>query len=111
MSYRLALVPMALILVTACNSGPKTEADKESWAMADVRIAVKNRLRDPDSAEFGSIHTVNYDGQIIVCGYVNATNGFGGKSGLQRFIGAGDMVFLEEDGADAISESWTKFGC
>lgn len=111
MNYRLIMIPLLLAGTAACNSGPKTPEDKKSWAIADVQIAVKSRLRDPDSAQFSNVHAINYDGQNIVCGYVNATNGFGGKSGQQRFVGAGSAVFLEEDGADAVNEAWSKFGC
>lgn len=112
MRHRLkAVFPVLLAIPAACNSGPQTQQEKESWAIADVQIAVKNRLRDPESAEFSGVHAVTHEGEIIVCGYVNATNGFGGKSGQQRFVGAATQVFLEEDGADAVSEAWTMFGC
>ena len=76
-----------------------------------TKTAVKQRLKDPESAEFSSVKTVEYQGSTVVCGYVNASNSFGGKSGLQRFVGAGDTVFLEEDGASAVTEAWNMFGC
>ena len=98
--------------LTACGpSEADTKADKESWMIEKTKAAVKQRLKDPESAEFSSVHTVDNQDGIIVCGYVNAKNSFGGKNGMQRFVGAGDTVFLEEDGASAVTEAWTMFGC
>lgn len=111
MTYRLITASILLAGLAACSSGPKTAEDKQNWAVADTKVAVKHRLRDPDSAEFSNVHAVSYEGKLVVCGYVNAANGFGGKSGLQRFVGAGEVVFLEEDGVSAVTEAWDKFGC
>ena len=54
---------------------------------------VKDRLRDPSSASFSDV-TVSPDD--VVCGLVNAKNGFGGMTGNQRFI-AGGLAVLEDD--------------
>lgn len=49
---------------------------------------VKNKLRDPGSAEFSDVRVIaaSSGGSNIVCGRVNARNGFGGMIGRQRFI-------------------------
>ena len=71
-----------------------------------VYAAVRERLRDPDSAQFRNLFAFrdlsnpNVLG-IQVCGEVNAKNGFGGYSGYTAFsasVGdAGNMVALLGD--------------
>lgn len=62
--------------------------------------AVKNSLKDPDSAHFGGMLAFKAgDGSIWVCGYVNAKNSFGGYVGMQPFftmltpIGDGSQLY------------------
>ena len=64
-----------------------------------VRLGVRNILKDPDSAIFGRIiagalnasHT-----SLVVCGWVNAKNSFGGYTGRRPFIGEVEGVFIQE---------------
>ncbi len=51
----------------------------------DIRDFVRSQLRDPDSARWGEVWTVDL---IHYCGEVNARNGFGGYTGMQPFISA-----------------------
>lgn len=51
--------------------------------------AVRERLKDPSSAEFGEFRYVRGKAG---CGTVNARNGFGGYTGEQRFIYLGRDV-------------------
>jgi hypothetical protein len=55
-----------------------------------VQTAVKNNLKDPASAKFGPYTAFNADDDgakfLIVCGYVNAKNGFGGYGGMTPYI-------------------------
>jgi hypothetical protein len=54
-------------------------------------MVVLKQLRDPDSAKFGNINIYS-DRKLkgrevnVACGSVNSKNGFGGYSGLQKFI-------------------------
>lgn len=72
-----------------------------SYSPAVVRMAVKQLLRDPDSAKFGSMRVYG-DRRLggkpvtVVCGSVNAKNAFGG------YPGAKDFVFVSETLAVAI---------
>lgn len=52
-----------------------------------AKETVKNRLRDPESAEFRNLTTIS-TGQTerVVCGEVNARNGFGGFVGFTKFV-------------------------
>lgn len=70
----------------ATNAGPR-------YAPAVVEAAVKARLRDPDSAQFGKMYPVVGG----VCGSVNSKNGFGGFSGETTFVyvSAGNQVFID----------------
>lgn len=50
---------------------------------------IKAVLKDPDSAVFGKASAgVNAAGKVLVCGLVNARNGFGGFTGFKPFSGA-----------------------
>ena len=63
-----------------------------------VQQGVRNVLKDPDSAIFGQIiagalnvsHT-----SLVVCGWVNAKNSFGGYTGRTPFVGTVEGVFTE----------------
>ncbi|MDE1152389.1 MAG: hypothetical protein PW788_07620 [Micavibrio sp.] len=56
------------------------------WAFAGKQL-VKTKLRDPDSAQFGTT-TVSWGpgGVVMLCGTVNSKNGFGGYGGDTGFI-------------------------
>jgi hypothetical protein len=51
--------------------------------LAEAKAAVVKRLKDPDSARFSDL--VKTGGGYIVCGKVNAKNGFGGYTGAKSF--------------------------
>lgn len=63
---------------------PVTLAPKQRAA---IERAVKETLKDPDSAKFGEIRAgKSRTGSINICGLVNAKNGFGGYTGMQAFM-------------------------
>lgn len=59
-----------------------SKAQRES-----VMNAIKRRLKDPDSAKFGDIIASLDDGDLFICGFVNAKNSYGGYTGMQPFLG------------------------
>ncbi len=68
-----------------------------------VKKAVKEVLKDPGSAEFGSIYARrNDETSIDVCGFVSARNSFGGMTGMQPFhtsifsTGSTGMVWISD---------------
>jgi hypothetical protein len=97
----------------AAEEAARAELEAEASRLADSRNreivwiertkdAVRARLRNPSSAEFRKVELFRpYAGRDtpFVCGEVNSENGFGGRSGFQRFIGSGNSapVFLEEE--------------
>lgn len=100
------LVTAALISSALEPDQPaQTEPSETDLLMAQineqVRIErlVKRRLRDPESAIF------NHLGKG--CGYVNASNGFGGMAGNIEFIvGANDKAVFRQDDPQAFNVLW-----
>jgi Na+-translocating ferredoxin:NAD+ oxidoreductase RnfG subunit len=56
-----------------------------------AKQAVIRTLRDPESAKFGELFN-SKNNSNVVCGYVNARNGYGGYTGMERFI-----YFIDKD--------------
>jgi hypothetical protein len=87
--------------------------EREEEATVNAEESVKRRLRDPESAHFGSINTFPQGDSgmvVVVCGYVNAKNGFGGYTGEERFvsIGGAGRPLLSSDGED-FATAWAQF--
>ena len=61
--------------------------------------AVRKKLREPDSAQFRAVstHIAPSKKGLMVCGEVNAKNGFGGYTGYMRFVAAGNLAFVESE--------------
>jgi hypothetical protein len=69
---------------------------------------IKAKLRDPDAAQFRGTR-VYYSVAPIVCGEVNAKNGFSGRAGYQRFISGGSVQVLEEEMAPGeMDKTWAR---
>lgn len=68
----------------------------------DAEIALKNFLKDPDSAEIR-----NHNGN---CGEVNSKNSFGGYSGFKRFIASPAIVAIEGENMDSdeFQKAWDQ---
>ena len=68
----------------------------------DSRIALKNYLKDPDSADIR-----NHRGN---CGEVNSKNGFGGYTGFKRFIASSAIVAIEGENMDSdeFQKAWDQ---
>lgn len=75
-----------------------------------AQMMVRQHLRDPASATFSDIvvHSGRGGRSSVVCGRVNARNGFGGMAGLERFV-VGDTTTLESEvGADMMTQLWAR---
>lgn len=85
---------------------------QQLWISATQR-AVKSQMRDSGSVKFRNTTFHAYQGRVpVVCGEVNAKNGFGGHSGFQRFIASGETFgpFLEEMMSPGeFAKSWNQF--
>jgi hypothetical protein len=56
---------------------------------------VRDLLKDPDSAKFQKIRIRDYQGEVVVCGEVNAKNSYGGYAGYRLFIAGVSAANLE----------------
>lgn len=87
------------------NSKPVEAISVNSQLIAtqtDSRIALKNFLKDPDSAEIR-----NHNGN---CGEVNSKNSFGGYTGFRRFIASSAIVAVEGENMDSdeFQKAWAQ---
>lgn len=79
---------------TDAQTGPelhlfRTADDAGRLAIINAEAAVKNRLKDPDSAKFDPLKDVigYMNGKpVLVCGQVNAKNSFGAYTGYQYWL-------------------------
>lgn len=87
----------------------ETELQNEAW-IEKAKDAIKDRLKDPRSAEFRRLVVSRTGGIPMVCGEVSSRNGFGGRNGFQRVVSAArpDLTFLEEAIGD-MDAVWRKF--
>lgn len=83
---------------------------KDRLWIAQNQELIGRRLRDPDSARFSGSFVSRSSGGPVVCGYVNAKNGFGGYSGPIRFVSGGSVIqVLETDmGQGEMEKLWDQ---
>lgn len=73
------------------------------------KVAVKRRLRDPDSAKFDHLALgTDATGAEAACGTVNSKNGFGGYSGALAFVVPASGAALLESEGRAFTEAWDR---
>jgi hypothetical protein len=84
-----------------------TDSKKIAWMRKGME-AVRQKLKDPRSAEFRNVF-FNQGSKNVpdTGGEVNSKNAFGGFTGFQRFISAGqtDLTYLEEE-VDGFPDVW-----
>ena len=81
----------------SASSQPSPETQK-MMEQAAIQVAIKNTLKDPDSARFEFLNAK--------CGTVNAKNSFGGYAGAKRFVSDGATVYV--DGDDGFKKAWKE---
>lgn len=54
-------------------------------AIEKAKEAIKNQLKDPDSAKFRNVRVSNFNDGQILCGEVNSKNSYGGYVGYRIF--------------------------
>jgi hypothetical protein len=94
---KIAFALASCVVLAGCNAGgPAPSAQTPQAApftltaahMKTIQAGLRSSLKDPDSARFGTMRAVkDAKGDVIVCGYVNAKNSFGGYTGDQPFLG------------------------
>lgn len=99
------LIVAVVLLVSACGPKPSytytppprpalpqyealTPTSLTKKQMDAVRVGVRGKLKDPESARFGNMAAgADSKGFITVCGWVNAKNSYGGYTGDQPYTG------------------------
>ncbi|HEV2562992.1 MAG TPA: hypothetical protein VGT78_12705 [Rhizomicrobium sp.] len=80
------------ISLVAVGCGPQTSSDRAENAVIAAQTAAEQaaseQLRDPDSAQFdpSDLRFLISPAGMIVCGTVNAKNGFGGYTGKESWL-------------------------
>lgn len=90
-------------------TGISADTRQQVWIL-ETQDGVRQRLKDPSSAEFRNSRFVDFEGIPIVCGEVNGKNSFGAYGGFQHFIASGtELAFLENDmEASEFRTAWNK---
>lgn len=65
-------------------------------AINDVKQAIADGMKDPDSAKFRNVRIKPYHGGQIACGEVNSKNSYGAYVGYQRFAASHEDFVLED---------------
>jgi hypothetical protein len=81
------VLPIIGLLLAGCS--PNADHD----AIAKAEASVRTQLKDPYSAVFSDEKATGTGSVKLICGRVNAKNGFGGYVGNRRFLffpGAGN---------------------
>jgi hypothetical protein len=88
-------------------------ASPQAKALDAAKQTVEAGLRDSGSAEFRNIKVFNHGtGRFVVCGEVNARNGFGGMTGYKRFFSmGGDPIIEGTDFGSDYGLAWTAATC
>ncbi|SDY54641.1 hypothetical protein [Citreimonas salinaria] len=112
MTWSYGAVVAAIVGVFALGAGIAKQSQGDDLGFFEartVKAAVRNKLKDPDSAQFGEIHAKRDGQKIDVCGWVNARNSLGGYVGETLFMtwlsgGEPGAVVLASDSPEVIAK-------
>jgi hypothetical protein len=62
------------------------QSQPDNDVLTRAQSATRSILKDPDSAQFSGLVAHQNGRDTVVCGFVNAKNGYGGYTGRQGFI-------------------------
>jgi hypothetical protein len=92
---------LLLVSAAALSSCAKPTPTPEQQLIQEAHDAVRQKLKDPESARFKEDDLEVMPEQGVVCGKVNAKNGFGGYTGAQEYVYVrGQGAALSEDDPD-----------
>ncbi len=108
-AFLAALAIGVIFMVRSCASGsdgnPKSN---EAGYQIIARQNVEGKLKDPQSAQFQNMTVSGKAGASVVCGEVNAKNGFGGYTGFKRFVSAGPGLATQIEGGEMSGPEFEK---
>lgn len=90
-------VTLSILVMASCLTSMDTSAGPPSQKIQKIVIAaVKESLKDPESAKFSDLDSFVAGDLRITCGNVNSKNSFGGYAGKTGFaaMGSESSVFL-----------------
>ena len=97
--------------VVAAAEKLEDPGEQALW-IARTEISVRDKMRDPGSVRFRNNRFKIFQGSTpMVCGEINATNGFGGRTGYQRFIASGENfgpVLEEQMSPSEFARTWNQ---
>lgn len=77
--------------------------------MRTAQATMQATLKDPESAQFSDVVVSRVSGVPVVCGFVNAKNGFGGFTGRKGFlVTEGGRLSTEEGDEAAFVKDWNR---
>ena len=88
------------------------KASNEKFVLAEQsRVKYGHSFKDPESLQFTGIFIGEHLGTKVLCGYVNAKNGFGAYTGRVRFISGESIQELELPNEFSWSgeETWVRY--
>lgn len=87
--------------------------DKHAWAAASYsQMLIKQSMKDPDSAEFGSIRYVKASKEFpaTICSQVNGKNSFNGYSGFKDYYLIPELgIYNIDDGNPEFKKAYSDF--
>jgi len=90
----------------------RAEQARELAWIEQGKEAVREKLRDPESAQFKSaVFHRGADGAPMSCGLVNSKNGFGGYVGWTRYMSGASskLTFIESEVEGGFEDTWARF--
>lgn len=95
---------------------PEQEAERAAYqrdlaTLETGRAAIRDMLKDPESARFGEAIGRVKHGQRVACGFVNGRNSFGGYAGEQRWVVLPDKNLALIRGVDGarFDQTWNRY--
>ncbi len=112
------LLAICIAVPAACTSTCAKPAQKEpakAEVKADPRVpapyedflaaaVLSKYMRDPESAKFSNVTLRQRRGHEVLCGDVNAKNGFGGYGGVRPFVASNTALTIQ--GEDLSGAAW-----
>lgn len=104
-------VIVILLLVVIFSGGDDKKGVSDIDRKVVIQEMVRMKLRDPSSARFRNVYVSNAGGSPIVCGSVNAKNGFGAYIGYKLFVGVGPdpALVIMQSATKEFNEIWNKY--
>ena len=98
----LLFVLVFLFFLIKQGFSPTDLKNSPSFAIDYGKENLEKSLKDPGSVEYGDVWAGKMIGStgestLVACGYFNARNGFGGMTGMKRFVaGPGGPVLTDQ---------------